>query len=188
MKISFEDVPQDSIPEIYVNGKRYAPEQATETKPAVTLYDILRAKHGAKEWDDVVGMIQTWYYGSYVKASWCATAVSWAAASMGILDQIGGKNENVYHMMNACSGSGRGLFFSKKAGNIPAKIEKGDILFYLWEGTTMTVQSSKHVSICAATTTSDQILSEGGNQKDKICAIYYEKSKLYAVFRPEYTT
>ncbi len=184
MKIVFEDV--EETPEIRVNGKVYGP--ISEDKPAkkVTLYDIIAGKHGAKEWDDVVGMIQTWYYGSYVKASWCATIVSWAAASMGILDQIGGKNENVYHMMNACSKSGKGKFFSKKAGNIPTKIEQGDILFYLWDGDTMKVDSSKHVSVAAETTSSNQILSEGGNQKDKICRLYYEKAKLYAVFRPDY--
>lgn len=167
---------------VTVDGVAYTKRE--ETPDAKNLFDVLNSIHGAKEWDAAVGKIQTWYYGSYVKASWCATAVSWAANQLGILDRIGGKNENVYHMMHACAGTGLGQFFTRKAGEIPKQIKQGDILFYLWDGNIMTPTSNKHVSIAAEDTTSDKILSEGGNQKDKICRLYYDRDKLYALYRP----
>lgn len=140
--------------------------------------------YGHEEWDGVVSACQMWYYGWVLKAAWCATCVSWAAYHCGILHQIGGKNENVCCMMEACKDSGYGTFIT---GN-DSDIQKGDILFYNWDSGEMSPISSKHVGVAVTNTksTSDMILTIGGNQDDKCCNKYYPRKNLYAIFRPNY--
>lgn len=60
-----------------------------------TIADLMMKDIGAVEWDAVVGKIQTWYYGSYVKAAWCTTAISYYANEMGLIPNAWKKNENV---------------------------------------------------------------------------------------------
>jgi len=51
-----------------------------------------------------------------VYASWCCTSLSYFANQLGILNKIGGRNENVYAMMLACDVSakaGKGTFYDK---------------------------------------------------------------------------
>lgn len=154
----------------------------------ITLADLMADHRGETEYNGIVKTIQEWYYGSLVKASWCATAVSYFADQLGILSQLGGKNENVKKMMDACkihqTRTHEGQFFTKV--NIPSRILKGDILFWLWEGNIMTSTSSKHVGVAEYNSTGQTIFCIGGNQKDKICTLEYDRKYLYAVYRPDY--
>ena len=75
-------------------------------------------------------------------------------------------------------------FYTKD--NLPSKILKGDILFMLWDGDTMTANSSKHVCVSEFNSTRDKLYCIGGNQKDKICTLEYERKNIYAMFRPIY--
>lgn len=138
---------------------------------------------GHSEWDGVISACQQWYYGYVSKTAWCATFVSWAAYHCGILHQIGGKNENVYNMMQACKNSGYGTFYTDNT----IQIKKGDILFYNWDGGTMTTTSSKHVGVAFVdNANSNSVLTIGGNQKDKCCRLYYDRSYIQGIFRPNY--
>lgn len=168
---------------ITVDGKKFVYQ---EPKPKhKTIADYLDTLHGAKEWDETVEKIQTWYYGSYVKDAWCATTISYAAAQIGILNNIGGKNENVYEMFRACENAeelGLGRFIDEDYS-----IHKGDLIFFAWENK-FDHASSKHVTVAYWDTepTAKQVLCIGGNQKNKICRLYYDTSKIVGVYRPNY--
>lgn len=151
-----------------------------------TLADLFEAHRGVKEYDGVVATIQKWYYGSLIKASWCATSLSYFADQLGILPQIGGKNENVYQMyLDAKMKSP--LQIRDKADVKDLVINKGDILFFDWTGKGMSHGSSKHVGVAALDCApGDKLFCIGGNQKDKICTLEYSRDALYAVFRPVY--
>jgi len=139
---------------------------------------------GTKEYDGIVAEIQKWFYGSLVKQSWCATCISYFANKLGVLEKIGGKNENVNVMRLACkkcSEEGKGQYFEGQ--DIPSKIEKNDILFWLWKGGEMKNDSSKHVGVAEYDSTNDIIYCLGGNQKDKICTLGYSRECLYAIYR-----
>lgn len=167
---------------VIVDGKEVTKADTSSNKLYTSeLVEWFRQNRGAKEYEGMVANIQEWYYGYLSKTAWCATAVSYAANQCGLLDAIGGKNENVYNMMLACSKSTKGKFYSK--AEIPTKIKKGDILFWLWSGSVMRATSSKHVNIAEYDSDGDTVFGIGGNQKDKICTLEYNRSQLYAVFR-----
>lgn len=168
--------------EVFIDGQlvEVIKQQITSKNPG-RIADEFAMYRGATEYTGIVHVIQEWYYGSLVKSAWCATAMSYFANQCGLLAAIGGKNENVYQMMNACKRANSGTFYSKK--NIPKQIYKGDILFWLWEGETMGVGSSKHVNIAEYDSYNGNIFAIGGNQKDKICTLEYTRDKLYAVYR-----
>ena len=152
----------------------------------VNIADEFEKHIGATEYNGIVADIQKWYYGSLVKASWCATSLSYFANKIGKLNSIGGKNENVCMMMNSCkkaASQGLGTFFDKS--NIPAVLEKGDLLFFLWNGTVMTTTSSKHVGVssCNQSSTGATVGCLGGNQDDMINIKAYPTAQLYAVYR-----
>lgn len=149
---------------------------------ATALYNEMMYLKGAHEWDNAVGMIQEWFYGSYVRASWCATTVSYAANRAGL--KIG-KSENVYLLMTKCKLATTGKFFTRD--HLPETIKRGDILFWLWSGTTMRTDSSKHVGVCTEDTPlkSAMIPCIGGNQSKSVCIKNYSTDRLYAVYRPE---
>lgn len=158
-------------------------EDVPETK-GEKLYKLFRQFEGTKEYDGIVAQIQKWYYGSLVKASWCATAVSYFASQLGIPI----KAENVNVLKTACdilAKGGIGKYYDRTAG-LPEVIHKGDILFWLWSGDIMTNTSSKHVGVCAADTSiqSAVVPCIGGNQDNSICVKNYDTRKLYAVYRP----
>ena len=48
------------------------------------LYKLFKQFEGTKEYDGIVAQIQKWYYGSLIKASWCATAVSYFMDQLGV--------------------------------------------------------------------------------------------------------
>lgn len=149
------------------------------------LYKLFKQFEGTKEYDGIVAQIQKWYYGSLVKASWCATAVSYFASQLGIPI----KAENVNVLKTACdilAKGGIGKYYDRRTTGLPEFIYKGDILFWLWSGDQMTNTSSKHVGVCAADTSiySTVVPCIGGNQDNKICVKNYDTRKLYAVYRP----
>lgn len=144
------------------------------------MIELLNNNHGTVEYNGIIKDIQEWYYGSLVKAAWCATALSYFANQVGL--DIGGKAENVYTMLQQIKKSSEGKVYEGYS-NIPDRIEKGDILFWCWDGGTMNSGSSKHVGIAEYGSSSNTIYCIGGNQSDKICTKEYEKKYLYAIFR-----
>lgn len=140
--------------------------------------------NGVKEYTGIVADIQKWFYGTMVYASWCATSVSYFANKLGILDKIGGRNENVYAMLLACKASadaGKGTFYDKQ--HLPTIIKRNDILFFEWDDKPMGITSNKHVGVCFEDTTLDLVKTIGGNQSDSICVKNYKKSDIYAIYR-----
>lgn len=159
-----------------------------------TITDAFAPYVGTKEYDGIVATIQKWFYGDLVKASWCATSVSYFADQIGILDQIGGKNENVYRMMQAaekgCKASGKGLFAYAK--DLKGKtIKRGTILFFLNSSAPMTETSGKHVTTAYEPFvygSGQYCKCLGGNQSDSIRVSSYYQSRIYAIFEPDYGT
>lgn len=151
------------------------------TPIALNIVDFLARYKGAKEYDGVVATIQKWYYGSLVKAPWCATCMSWVFNQLGIPVD---KAENVYTLMRNCqyaATQGHGTFYGRS--ELP-ELEKGDVCFLLFTGTTMTTTSKKHVTAFIARPSAERIRCIGGNQSDKIQVTDYASSTLYAVYRP----
>lgn len=136
---------------------------------------------GVKEYNGIVGVIQTWFYGTMVRAAWCATSMSYFANECGILDQLGGKNEGVWEMYNACKVAHKGGTFYDY-GFIPSTIPKGAVCFFLRNG-------ASHVTTCyeaRSYTPQNYLLCLGGNQNDSICAKNYHMQNLQAIFIPDY--
>ena len=139
------------------------------------------ANAGVKEYDGIVATIQTWFYGHLVKASWCATAMSFMMQAAGL---AGVREENVNLLRIACKAkalAGKGVFYDKS--KLPQTIRRGDVCFWLFDGSTMTTTSKKHVNVCTDDTDGQTIWCIGGNQDDRICTKPYERSQLYAVYR-----
>lgn len=151
---------------------------------APQLADELNKYHGSVEYDANVSKMIKWYYGDVRKVSWCAIAVSYICSALGCLSAIGGKHDNVNAMRKACniaSLSGYGAYY--EGNRIPKLIKKNDILFWLWSGDTMKDDSSKHVGIAEYDTDTNSIYCVGGNQKDKVCTLKYDRKNLYAIYR-----
>lgn len=137
---------------------------------------------GATEYSGVVEDIQKWFYGSLVKAPWCATCVSYFANRCGLLDAIGGKNENVKLMLDACikaSKAGRGEIVKT------SDIRRNDIIFLNFSSGAMTTTSKKHVTVAVSAPTNGVIRCIGGNQSNQIRISEYAVSNVYAVYRPK---
>lgn len=152
------------------------------TPIALNIVDFLARYEGAKEYDGVVAIIQKWFYGSLVKAPWCATCMSWVFNQLGIPVD---KAENVYTLMRNCqyaATQGHGTFYSKS--ELPPELNRGDVCFLLFSGTTMTITSSKHVTAFIKDSGNGRIRCIGGNQSDQIKVSDYNRSSLYAVYRP----
>lgn len=148
---------------------------------AKNVTDFLYQYEGAKEYDAVVAAIQKWYYGSLVTAPWCATCMSWVFNK---LSTPVDKAENVYTLMRNCqyaATQGHGTFYSKS--ELP-ELKRGDVCFLLFSGTTMTTTSKKHVTAYVKDVEGGRIRCIGGNQSDQIKASDYDRSTLYAVYRP----
>ena len=157
------------------------------SRPTVT--DAFAPYIGTVEYNGIVATIQKWYYGSLVKDSWCATSMSYFANSLGILDKIGGKNENVYYMMRACQNAGDGEFYYRD--DIPQGyiVRRGTIIFLLTSDPPMTSTSRKHVTSAYEDFTwkgSGYVQCLGGNQSDRIKVSQYAQKNIYAIFRPNY--
>ena len=151
------------------------------TPIALNIVDFLKRYEGANEYDDVVATIQKWYYGSLVKAPWCATCMSWVFNQLGIPVD---KAENVYTLMRNCqyaATQGHGTFYSRS--ELP-ELKRGDVCFLLFTGTTMTTTSKKHVTAVIERRSAERIRCIGGNQSDQIRVTDYASSTLYSVYRP----
>ena len=145
------------------------------------MVEQLEAWKGAREWDGIVSGIQTWFYGCMSKTSWCATTMSYLLTAAGIPT----RRENVKDLYDFAKKSCVGRFFTNgdiKIG-VPKTIKRGDILFFLWAGDTMTETSSKHVTMCEEDTDGEKILCIGGNQSDGINPARYDRKYLYGVWR-----
>lgn len=160
-----------------------------------TITDEFEPYIGTKEYYGIVKTIQEWFYGDLVKASWCATSCSFFANQVGVLDQLGGKNENVYRMMQAtkkaCEKTGKGKFYSKENLKSGLHLPKGTVIFMLHSGKVMTETSSKHVTTLYSEieyNKSGYFEGLGGNQRDSICIALYPQSEIYAAFVPDYGT
>lgn len=151
--------------------------EATSTKRQIKMLELLRTWTGSHEWDGIVSGIQKWYYGYVSKTSWCATTISYLLNAVG----INVRRENVCLLLDYAKNSGIGHVYEKN--EIPKLIREGDILFFLWKGDTMTVNSSKHVTMCNMDSTVNQLRCLGGNQSDGITEQTYDKNKLFAVWR-----
>lgn len=136
---------------------------------------ILAEHRGDKEYEGFVKTIQTWYYGSLVKASWCATTVSYLLAQVGLSDI---KAENVKTLLDKVVASKKFELLDRSCD-----VKRGDILFWLWSGNVMTTTSSKHVGIAEFDSVRNKIYCLGGNQKDKICTLGYDRKYLFCIAR-----
>lgn len=155
-------------------------EDKEESSYGEKMLQLLHTWEGAKEWDGIVSGIQRWFYGHVEKASWCATTMSYLLTAVGLKTH----EENVYNLMQKCksyASMGIGEFYT--SASIPKVLRKGDILFMLWSGKSMTTTSSKHVTMCNNDTNADTIACIGGNQNDSICVSNYNRKNIYAVYR-----
>lgn len=147
----------------------------------VRMVQILQAHRGDTEYEGFCKNVQEWYYGYVVKTAWCATTISYLAEQTGLLSRKE-RQDNVYWLMETFRdlNGQRGTFYSTP----PQTIQKGDILFWLWEGDKMTSSSKKHVGLAEYDSAAEKIYCIGGNQKNKVCTLEYDRKYLYAVFRP----
>lgn len=143
----------------------------------VQMVEQLEKWKGAHEWDSIVSGIQTWFYGYVSKTSWCATTMSYLLTAVGIPT----RRDNVKGLLDRAINSGVGHVYTKY--ELPKTIKRGDILFFLWTGDTMTETSSKHVTMCEEDTDGAMILCIGGNQSDGINPARYDRRYLYGVWR-----
>ena len=162
----------------------YEEKPTTTNKPntprktrGVQMVEQLEKWKGAHEWDGIVSGIQTWFYGCMSKTSWCATTMSYLLTAVG----IPARKENVKGLLDSGVKSVVGRFYNKY--ELPRTIKRGDILFFLWNGDTMTETSSKHVTMCEEDTCGEMILCIGGNQSDGINPARYDRKYLYGVWR-----
>lgn len=154
-------------------------------KKYFTVADVFKQYEGTIEYNGIVGVIQTWYYGYLYKDSWCATAMCWTLAQLGLRAYtIGGKYENVYNLKQAFDkGVETGTCF---------KIDKyemqyGDIVILCFDNE-FTVTAKKHVN--SFLNYSDSIPNYyngiGGNQHDGIIPQQYRIDDIVAVYRPQW--
>lgn len=155
----------------YIEGDAAAPSISKREK----MVRILAEHRGDTEYTGFVATIQKWFYGSVVQASWCATTISYLLAQIGMGEL---KSENVKTLLDKISASGNFELLDKTCD-----IERGDILFWLWSGNVMTTSSSKHVGIAEHPSTGNTIYCLGGNQKDKICTLAYDRKYLFCIAR-----
>lgn len=158
--------------------RKYAVQEGSMT----TIVDEFNKYIGTVEYNGIVATIQTWYYGTLVKDAWCATSTSYFANVAGILDQLGGKNEGVYEMMNACRALHKtdGRFWDYP--NIPRDLKKHDIIFFKRSG----MSHVAHLWCDQTYTGTGTINVLGGNQSDMICKKDYKQIGIQAVYRPKY--
>ena len=147
------------------------------TSMAKWMVETLAAHRGDTEYNGFVATIQKWFYGSIVQAAWCATTVSYLLTLTGRAVH----EENVNRLRVALEKSGWGTMFNRDS--IPERLVQGDICFWLWDGSVMQDGSSKHVNLVEHPSTGNTVFCIGGNQKNKICTLEYDRSKLYAVYR-----
>lgn len=162
-----------------------------------TITDLFEPYIGTVEYNGIIADIQRWFYNTkdVVHASWCATSVSFFADKAGVLDQLGGKNENVFRMMIAAEKANaalhKGAFRYRKSLSEGETIKRGTVIFMLRSSSPMTETSSKHVTTAYQDFTftgKGTFKALGGNQSDSIRVSEYSQTTIYAVFAPDYDT
>ena len=159
-----------------------------------TVTDLFQEHLGAHEYDSFVTKMIKWYNdGGFAKVAWCAISMSYMMNQLGLLDQIGGKNQNCYRMLvstaaaNKKTGKGKLLYRKDlKSGDV---IKRGSIIFILKSAAPMTELSEKHVTSAYEDFVyngSGWFDSLGGNQSDYIQVKKYGQKNIYAVFVPDY--
>ena len=160
-----------------------------------TVTDMFQAHIGAHEYDDFVTKMIKWYYGGgFSKVAWCAISMSYMMNELGLLDQIGGKNQNCYKMLcsikDAVKKTGKGVFKMREDIKKGETIKRGTIILMLNDGKPpMTTTSEKHVTSAYkdfAYKGTGTFESLGGNQSDEIMVKTYAQSRIYAIFAPDY--
>lgn len=160
-----------------------------------TITDGFTPYIGTKEYNGIIADIQKWFYNTkdLVRAPWCASSVSYFANEVGILDQIGGKNDNVCNMENAArkawmKGS-KGKFLRREDITKGTTIPRGTICFMLWSGEMKVDNPHKHATTVNKDFTwkgSGYFEALGGNQDDMIKVCNYSQAKIHALFIPDY--
>lgn len=154
----------------------YIANTPPESPVGQKLLDLMKPFIGTKEYDGVVSDIQRWYYGTLIKAPWCATCLSYFLNKAGV--DI--KDENVYGLFLKAQASGRGSIIKN-----PESLKKGDIVFILYSSN-MSTTASKHVTVCVddtAVSSSGSFMGRGGNQDDSLCDKVFACKNIYAVWR-----
>lgn len=166
---------------VTIDGVEYVPKEG-EAKNILTVVDVFERYKGTKEYDGVVAVIQKWYYGSMVKAAWCATSMSWALAQLGLLKKtLGKKQENVYLMEKALESAGcQEIEEADEA-------KRGDILILNFSSTWNST-ASKHVTAFTGQREGDLLYCIGGNQSDSIKVTGYNRKSVRSIWRPAYGT
>lgn len=140
------------------------------------LLDMMKPYLGTREYDGIVDTIQRWYYGSLVKAPWCATCLSYFLNGIG----VNIKSENVFTLMTKAEQSGVGKLYWPNE----MTPQKGDILFLLTDGSkTMTTTSGKHVTVCQEIVSGNTFIGRGGNQGDALKDSEFKRSTIYRIWR-----
>lgn len=158
-----------------------------------TVTDLFAEHIGVKEYNGIVATMLKWYYGELRKVAWCAVSMSYMMNQLGLLEQIGGKNQNVYEMMmdteRAWKKTKTGRFYWRSEIPKGMKIPRGTIVFIMRDKGKMDAGSRKHVaSVYEAFdwTPSGTFKSLGGNQSDYIQVKTYARGNVYAIFIPDY--
>lgn len=159
-----------------------------------TLSDMYEPYKGVVEYNGIVKTMINWYYGYFTKQPWCAISMSYMATKLGIIDQFGSKNDNVYGLLQnikaAVKKTGKGELKLRgdtlKKGDV---IKRGTVVFILKSDPPMSYGSAKHVTTCAKEFTykgTGTFVSLGGNQDNFIKEKNYPQSQIWAVFYPDY--
>lgn len=158
-----------------------------------TITDCFEPYINTREYNGIVRDMITWYYGKFQKQPWCAISCSYMANKLGISDQIGGKNDNVYRLMKqteaAHKKNGKGIFLYRKDIKKGTVIKRGTIIFILKDDPPMEFDSRKHVTTVYkdfSWTGSGWIQTLGGNQDNYIKVKQYPQGQIYAIYVPEY--
>lgn len=77
-----------TIPVTITAEEKSKPPEPTPVE-GETIADLMTRDIGAVEWDETVRKIQTWYWGSYKKLHWCASAISYYAYMGGWQKHVG---------------------------------------------------------------------------------------------------
>lgn len=126
-----------------------------------TIADYMATMEGAVEWDSTIGRIQNWYYGSYVKAAWCTTCLTYCAFQVGVQAQVP-RNENVQKLYEDMRRLNPGnVWEAKIGGRLPVK---GDVCFFITrQSPTVLHHCGAVVSVAADGVTVSYISGNTGN-------------------------
>ena len=158
-----------------------------------TVTDCFTPYIGTKEYNGIVKTMITWFYGGFAPVAWCAIAVSYMMHEMGLLDQIGGKEQNTYQMMKNTEAvwkkTKKGTFSYAKDIKKGTVIKRGTIVWLNKDSGAMTYGGHKHTTTVNKDFTytgSGSFESLGGNQDNYIKVKSYPQSIIYAMFYPKY--